>query len=70
VHGADAWDVKVLSELVEAALESVAGRHELLDVVDAREERAEDFEEAALLGCGQEGEGAGIRAGGVGGKGQ
>ena len=50
VHGADALDVEVLRELVEAPLERVAGGHERLDVVDAREVGAERVEEAALLG--------------------
>jgi len=47
---ADALDVEVVGEVVEAALEVLAALHHVLDVVDARKVRVHEVEEALLVG--------------------
>ena len=47
---ADALDLEILGELVEAALEPLARLHQVLDVVEGREVQLEFQEEDILLG--------------------
>mmetsp|Transcript_51337 Transcript_51337/g.133406 ORF Transcript_51337/g.133406 Transcript_51337/m.133406 type:complete len:226 (+) Transcript_51337:244-921(+) len=46
---ADAFDLEVLGELIEPALEALAGLHEVLDVVEAREINLQLRKEVVLL---------------------